>query len=287
MTDEHVRVGCSQLAAVFGAHPFLSPYGLWARLTGRVPPKRGIYTAAGHLYESVVRSAYLERHSGWSWDGSRADYSSEPLVHDTAPLSGHPDGIITTSGGRSWVADAKYYLARGLSKSRELPAYCEYQVRGYMALLGLEAAQIVAVWSLVEAGGNVAEVEMTEHVYERDMEIEDWMLRSLTEWYNVHVVGDRAPVAGAHDIDDLEKTECKGESIELAAEYADKVATLSALSVERAAHAKRARALEPDIKDLQAELRQALGEHTTATIKNSERVIERRITEHTDRIVIL
>lgn len=278
-----MSLGCSQLAAVFGAHPFLTPYSLWARLTGRIPEDRGIYTAAGHLYEQAIRGAYLAGHPGYRWDGSRADYDAEPLLHRDVPLHGHPDGIITTAGEARWAADAKCYLARGLSGSRQVPAYVEYQLRGYMALLDVEYAQCVACWSLTEFGGRVAEMEITEHLYERDREIEEWLLSSLRQWWAEHVEADRPPVAGKRDLPALKSQRVEsGIEVVLRPYLAPVVAKLATQREMAREHESHARAARSRAKPYEATIRQAMGAAERAAC--GEYLIERRVTKRGDTL---
>lgn len=276
-------IGCSRLAAVFNAHPFVSAYRLWAELTCRIEPQRGIYTVGGNLYESVVRAAYLEDRPGVTWDGSRADYRDEPLVHEWAPLSGHPDGIITRGSSRRTVGDTKWFVARGLSGTREVPAYVEYQLRGYMALTGCETGECIVVWSMEEDGNEVCNVELAVSAYSRDLEIEEFLLRSTSEWYEAHVVADVAPEATARDLDILRKADANdGEAVLLSAEWTDSV--LEWMMLLRALKDARrvVREVQAEAQAIESRLRQAMGSALRARVPQTDIVIERRITKCRD-----
>ena len=266
--NERAGVGCSQLAAIFDAHEFLTSYKLWAILTGRMEPERGRYTAAGHLYEPAIRDYYLETHPGRNWDGSRADYHDAPLWHATAPLSGHPDGVITTASGARWVGDVKIYVLRGMRTST-IPVYVEYQMRGYMSLLDCSAAQVVVCWGLSEDGsGKVYEPDVEEILITRDLDIERWMIDRLGEWWERHVVGDVAPVAVAADVPVMRRSSTvEGKHVVLDDHELVGAAERFEQSVGLARESDRlARAHRADSRPHEAILRQALGDAASATV---------------------
>ena len=281
-----LRVGCSRLAAVFGAHPFVTPYRLWAEMTGRVPPNRGVYAFAGQLYEDAVRAAYLEQHPHVSWDGSRADYRDEPLIHPTAPLSGHPDGILSRPNGTRTVADTKWFVARGMSGTRQIPAYVEYQLRGYMALTDTDSAECIVIWSAIEDGDGIADIELGTHVYHRDGELEQWLLARLCAWHHECIMDDVAPPATGDDVPLLMKLPAKPDIVELSSESAEHWEGL----VGAREVCREARAIERVNQRIaashEAELRQAMGSAHKARIAGTDMTIERRVTKCRDRLIL-
>ncbi len=265
---ERAGVGCSQLAAIFDAHEFVTSYKLWAILTGRMEPERGRYTAAGHLYEPAIRDYYLKTHPGRTWDGSRADFHESPLWHPTAPLSGHPDGVITTSGGARWVGDVKIYVLRGIRTST-IPVYVEYQMRAYMSLLDCSAAQLVVCWGLSEDGsGKVYDPDVEEILITRDFDIERWMLAKLDEWWERHVVGDVAPAAVAADVSVLRRSPAvEGKHVVLDEHTLVDAAESFQRAIELARESERlARDYRANARPHEAILRQALGDAASATV---------------------
>lgn len=236
------HVSCSELGALFECDPRLTLRGLYLRKTSEQPERVAPgYMLAGRWYEPAIRQWYLDRHPGYAWDAQHADYTTAPLRKGN--LSGHPDGIVTTPNGARWIAEAKLALMPG-QRWYGVPLWYQWQVQGYMALTGLQAAVVVQCVELEERNGVVVAIDCREWLIEADRRVQAAILWEARRFIREHVRTGRPPAAVPRDLDDLKRE----EPATPAAKQMTKTAEVTALlwqkkRAEQAAHEAKARAL--------------------------------------------
>lgn len=233
LTDEQKKnrreyLGGSDVAAVLGVEgAFGGPWRVWrskvAEVVDEIDPDLAL---VGNELEPVVIELAARRLGMAIADGPAA------LRHPTAPLGGHPDAWL---GGAAGIEGLEVKTIQRGGPLR-LAAY-EAQARTYMAcsgaprwhLVALHVRPFSAALALRWAGLTVAERasaiealgwQVDVQTFERDERLERFMVSTLTDWWNRHVVGGEEPeVDGSSDCADaLLAAHPLAEDIEIDAE---------------------------------------------------------------------
>jgi predicted phage-related endonuclease len=233
LTDEQKRnrkqyLGGSDVAAVLGVEgAFGGPWRVWrskvAEVVDDIDPDLAL---VGNELEPVVIELAARRLGMPVTDGPTS------VRHPNAPLGGHPDGWL--EGAEELEGLEVKTIQRG--GPIRLAAY-EAQARTYMACSGAPRWHLVALHvrpfppalALRWAGLTVAERadaiealgwQVEVHTFDRDARLERFMVSTLTEWWNRHVLGGEEPeVDGSRDCADaLLEAHPAAEDLEIDAE---------------------------------------------------------------------
>ena len=134
-------VGASEAAALFGCHPFLSTFSLWAAKSGLVEPEgRGDleYVEWGHLLQRVIADRWAAKNNVGLIDLGQYHISRSPKYpHVFATLdylgNGRPVEVknVGLHNAHEWVDGA--------------PLHCQIQAQVQMMCTGVSSATLVAL----------------------------------------------------------------------------------------------------------------------------------------------
>lgn len=181
----------SRVAAIFGVHPWLTAFDLWAEIKGGGLP--------GNNNSGVGGSGDLRKLMGICFEpgllniwthitGRLVIPNSKTLRHPTNPLViGTPDGLID---GELTGIDAKVVAPDQARKwgteADDLPMHITMQAWWYLLLMNFNAWIIAAL-----VGG-----WLRFYTIYRDIEVERVMLERVTEWWERYIVGNEQPPFG-------------------------------------------------------------------------------------------
>lgn len=140
MTDRRTFVGGSEVAALFGVHPYLSKYELWMQKAGRLEPKdisKESYIKAGlYLQDGVAAWAAGEQ----DWTIVRGP--DAPIIHPTIPGAGRtPDYYIEADVDRGRgvleVKTTDLWMAKQWDEADDPPLHWQLQLQDYIGQEGL------------------------------------------------------------------------------------------------------------------------------------------------------
>ena len=145
------RLGGSDMAAVLGRSPWVSPYRLWMLKAGRV--RDGETTAAqsrGHYLEDGIRRWWADQnpefevHTGGTYTHVDRDYQLA-----------NPDGLLMKNGKVVGILEIKTdgqddADTWGKSGTDQIPLYYRTQIQWYMDTLGLPVAHVAVLTARLE-----------------------------------------------------------------------------------------------------------------------------------------
>ena len=145
------RLGGSDMAAVLGRSPWVSPYRLWMLKAGRI--KDSATTAAqsrGHYLEDGIRRWWADQHPEYQVH-TAGTYTHTERDYQLA----NPDGLITDEGRVVGILEVKTdgqddADTWGRNGSDEIPLYYRTQVQWYLDVLGLEWAHVAVLTARLE-----------------------------------------------------------------------------------------------------------------------------------------
>lgn len=274
LADPAPSVSCSELGALFECDPRLTKRGLWLRKT-RPQPERVApgYILAGHRYEPAVRQWYIDRHPGYTWDFSNA--SRDVPGRRKGNLSGHEDGVITTSAGAQWIGEIKLNLVPG-QRWFDVPLWNQWQVQGYMALTGLPAAVVVQCVELEERNGVVVAIDCREWLIEADRKVQAAILWEARRFIRDHVRTGRPPQAVPRDIDDLKREAPTTPAVELPETLVETVDLLGATREAISGYERLARTATKQREAIETDILAAMGNAETALLPDGTRLTRKR-----------
>lgn len=177
-------IGGTDVAAILGISPYLTPYQLWEIKTGRAEPKQ-ILTEdklrIRHAHEITIANEFAYRHK------VELKTVPETLRHPEYPfLFCHLDRVII---GQNIIVECKSsvsYLSRlwGESGTTEAPPYYRAQAHFQMLVTGYEKVIIAA---LIDTD------DYREFPILRDERIIKAMKEKCVHFWNHHVIGDVPP----------------------------------------------------------------------------------------------
>ena len=242
-------IGASEVAAVLGLSPYMTPVELWLRKTGRATEAETAQTpeqAWGHYMEPVLAQWYADK-MGAAYDNAidgktTLPWPGEPLLFAT------PDRLATLPVAERRLVEIKN-VGRWMSSewgepgTDVVPEGYLIQSQCYMHVLGVPEAHVVAA-----IGGMPPDIWVVKY----DATLVRMLADAAREWWERHVVADEPPPAvdGAEDNRLATRLAGKANGHALAAD-----ADLEIL----AAQLRDQRALAAEVKDLT--------ERTTAAIK--------------------
>lgn len=175
--DIPYTVGGSDVAAIFGVSPWVTPKELWLIKKGRMNPAKKINALQlemGHLLEPIAAHFYAQKTGNKVFDDTtlyqHADhpYALADLDRSYIRKEDNAEGVLeckscTFHNAAHW-ADGKY------------PLYYELQLRFYLSVKDVRYGAFSAIW------GNNPDTDMAMPELERDQAMEDDIFERLDRW---------------------------------------------------------------------------------------------------------
>lgn len=242
------RVGGSEVAAILGLSPWESPFSLWHRKAGNVPPadmsdNEPVYW--GNQLEDIVRREFMQRHRT-----SHYVHAETGVVVADGIMLASPDAVVSRKARGSDPSSNREVLEIKTARSGdewgepgtdEIPVHYRCQVQWYMGILQLPVAHIAVL---------IAGSEYREYVVRHDQGDFDLMRDAAEQFIDSLRSGIAPPIDGAyvtHEvIRKLHPQIDRGERAEADAELADDLLTTKALydSINERFRLAKSRALD-------------------------------------------
>ena len=179
-------IGASEVAAVVGLSPWDSPFSLWLKKTGQVPPtEENQAMRLGHLLEPVVATLWEEETGGKVVKASAADIiyqdaekpwrrvTPDRIAYRISAWSGRKEKILleikTTATGFDAETIPDNYLAQ-----------CQYQ----MLVTGIHKCELA--WLTAGRYFDTARIEY-------DPEFAEWLGEEVDKFWNENILGMKEP----------------------------------------------------------------------------------------------
>ncbi|USK71735.1 YqaJ viral recombinase family protein [Peribacillus asahii] len=210
-------IGGSDSSIILGLNKWKTSFELWLEKTGQVIPQELQSDAAyfGSLLEDLVAKEFEKR------SGKKVRRKNAMLQHPEHPfIIANVDRMIV---GEKAILECKTTSAYNVKEweSEEIPESYIIQVQHYLGVLGPEYKK---AYFAVLIGGN----KFVWKEINRDDELIDIIFHQEIEFWNTHVLGGLAPALDGSSAAEqylkskYEKGE-KGKSVDLTAEYAEKI----------------------------------------------------------------
>lgn len=171
MTTQERTIGGSDIGAILGLSPWVTPLQAWRRIMGLDPPHDNPSMAEGRALEELILREYAE-------DQGCAVTRPKPGGEGWKRWS--PDGIALFPSGESRIVEAKW-AARGLN---EVPPSYWLQVQWYLHHMGFDRGDL----AIREPGHRTRVVPI-----EYDPETMREVVAAVEAWYHRHIVGGEPP----------------------------------------------------------------------------------------------
>ena len=177
MGDIPYTVGGSDVAAIFGVSPWVTPMELWMIKKGRMKPAMKANAGQlmmGHLLEPVAAYWYGEK------TGNKVEEDTNLYQHADHPyaLANFDRRFVRASDNEPGILECKsctYHKADEWSDGA-VPLYYELQLRFYLAVADVDIGAFSAVW------GNNPDIDLAMPEIVRDRAKEDMIFERLDEW---------------------------------------------------------------------------------------------------------
>lgn len=180
-------IGGSDVAAVFGVSPWVTPLELWMVKKGRIknPAKLNEnQLEMGHFLEPIAAHFYEKK------TGNRVTDDTYMYQHADFPyaLADIDRRFTRTSDGVAGILECKSctYRKSSVWDNDAIPLYYELQLRFYLAVLDVNIGAFSTIW------GNNPDSDMAIPGIERDKAKEDMIFERLEEW-NWSLIHDKPP----------------------------------------------------------------------------------------------
>ncbi len=175
--DIPYTVGGSDVAAIFGVSPWVTPMELWLIKKGRIkPPSKSNpgQLEMGHLMEPIAAHFYAKK------TGNKVYMDTNLYQHADHPyaLANLDRRFIQASDGQPGILECKNptYHKAGEWNDETYPLYYELQLRFYLAVTDVDLGAFSAIW------GNNPEHDLATPSLTRDRAKEDMIFERLDEW---------------------------------------------------------------------------------------------------------
>ena len=175
--DIPYTVGGSDVAAIFGVSPWVTPRELWLIKKGRMNPAEKInklQLEMGHFLEPIAAHFYAQMTGNTVIDDTILyQHADHPYA-----LANFDRRFTRKSDGQNGILECKsctYYHAEQWADGA-YPLYYELQLRFYLAVADVNHGAFSALW------GNNPETDMAMPEIERDRVKEDMIFERLDEW---------------------------------------------------------------------------------------------------------
>lgn len=175
--DIPYTIGGSDVAAVFGVSPWMTPLELWMIKKGKIQPKEKENTSQlqmGHLLEPIAAYWYQEK------TGNLVENDTNLYQHADFPyaLANFDRRYTRVSDGKPGILECKsctFHKAADWADDA-IPLYYELQLRFYLAVADVEHGAFSCIW------GNNPEHDLAMPEIERDRNKEGMIFERLEEW---------------------------------------------------------------------------------------------------------
>lgn len=175
--DIEYTVGGSDVAAIFGLSPWMTPLELWMIKKGRMKTKSKPNSAQlemGHLLEPIAAHFYAQRTGDTVIDDTNMyQHADHPYA-----LADFDRRLIRKSSGEPGILECKsctYHKAADWADG-SYPLYYEFQLRYYLAVADVNFGSFSALW------GNNPEHDLATPSLLRDRVKEDMIFERLDQW---------------------------------------------------------------------------------------------------------
>lgn len=177
MGDIPYTVGGSDVAAIFGVSPWVTPMELWMIKKGRMKPAMKANAGQlmmGHLLEPVAAYWYGEK------TGNKVEEDTNLYQHADHPyaLANFDRRFVRASDNEPGILECKsctYHKADEWADGA-VPLHYELQLRFYLAVADVDIGAFSAVW------GNNPDIDLAMPEIVRDRAKEDMIFERLDEW---------------------------------------------------------------------------------------------------------
>ncbi len=177
MGDIPYTVGGSDVAAVFGVSPWVTPMELWMIKKGRMKPAvkaNAGQLMMGHLLEPVAAYWYGEK------TGNKVEEDTNLYQHADHPyaLANFDRRFVRASDNEPGILECKsctYHKADEWADGA-VPLHYELQLRFYLAVADVDIGAFSAIW------GNNPDIDLAMPEIVRDRAKEDMIFERLDEW---------------------------------------------------------------------------------------------------------
>lgn len=170
-------VGGSDVAAIFGVSPWITPLELWMIKKGRMKPaekSNALQLEMGHLLEPIAAHFYAKK------TGNAVTDDTYLYQHSDYPyaLANFDRRFERASDGEKGILECKSctYHKAGDWASGAFPLYYEFQLRFYLAVADVNIGAFSAIW------GNNPDNDMAFPEITRDKAKEDMIFEKLDQW---------------------------------------------------------------------------------------------------------
>jgi putative phage-type endonuclease len=243
LLERRAGLGGSDVGAILGLSPYRTPVDVYLEKTGRAEPQdETLQMRFGTYAEEFVAREYTAK------TGNYVQRYTPMLRHPVAPLIGHVDRLVIPPGAKIAAHQGRIRTDLGL-EAKTASAFAAYkpdewgeegtdavpmaylvQCATYMALSGCSA------WDLAVLFGNQ---EVRVYNLRRDLELEAEIIARASEWWDRHVIADRAPdpvcdsdIKRLYPSDNGSAIEANPKTLELIARAVELKAQIAALEAE-------------------------------------------------------
>ncbi len=175
--DIEYTVGGSDVAAIFGLSPWMTPLELWMMKKGRMrtkPKPNAAQLEMGHLLEPIAAHFYAQRTGDTVIDDTHMyQHADHPYA-----LADFDRRLIRRDSGEPGILECKsctYHKAADWADGT-YPLYYEFQLRYYLAVADVNFGAFSALW------GNNPEHDLATPSLLRDQAKEDMIFERLDQW---------------------------------------------------------------------------------------------------------
>jgi putative phage-type endonuclease len=161
------KMSASKVAAALGLSTFESPFSLYHRMTGAIPPEpENDQHRRGHYLEPAVVAWFADQHPDWHVAPGKCWRHRD---HDWYTAS--PDRLVVTDSGDTEVVEVKTAADSdewGEAGSDEIPAGYRAQVVCELDVVGVRRAHVAVLLPYLEFRAYVIEYDPAEATFIRD-----------------------------------------------------------------------------------------------------------------------
>lgn len=233
-------IGASEVSAVVGLSPWETPFSLWLRKTGQVPPlEENEAMHMGHLLEGVVAQLFSERTGFRVVKASSKDIIYQDAEHPWRKCT--PDRIayeVDAASGKKRKVLVEIKTSSMSFDPDDLPDYYLAQVQYQMHITGIHVCYLA--WLTNGRYFGYARIEY-------DADFAEWLVTEVDKYWLECVKGGLEPTLITVSDFTIKGSE-DGKSIEADSEAVERVEELRATLTKKAEIEAKEEALKNDLK---------------------------------------
>lgn len=241
-------VGGSDVGAILGLSPWVSPFTLWARKLELIAEQDSSPAMrAGSFFERPIKEFWLQQNPGWQILETGTWVSKE---HEWAVAN--PDGILVDPDGEMLLLEVK----TSRFPVSELPPSYRAQVLWYLWILGLKQAKVVYM-----SGFELSEFDVTFDAFEQAANFD-----VVSRWWDYVQSGEQPDWDGATST--LETVREMHPDIDVSASV-----ELGVLGQDLLLKSEELARVESDVRLLKCKVMDAMGSAKSGLVDGVERVV--------------